>query len=91
MISFLEVCAFPPIRQKKANGWGTGLIQIHKVRDLVVTGPVPVVKQQVDVERYQSAVALWAMREISTGRIAWSSVAWSGQAIRRGSALSPAF
>ena len=37
MISFLEVCAFPPIRQKKANGWGTELMQIHTVRDL---GPV---------------------------------------------------
>jgi hypothetical protein len=34
LISFLEVCAFPPIRQKKANGWGTGLIQLHTVRDL---------------------------------------------------------
>jgi len=38
MISFLEVCALPPIRQKKANGWGTELIQIHTVRDL---GPRP--------------------------------------------------
>ena len=34
MISFLEVCAFPPIRQRKANGWGTELIQIHTVREL---------------------------------------------------------
>jgi hypothetical protein len=34
LISFLEVCAFPPIRQKKANGWGTELVQIHTVRDL---------------------------------------------------------
>jgi hypothetical protein len=24
LISFLGVCAFPPIRKKKANGWGTG-------------------------------------------------------------------
>jgi hypothetical protein len=35
LISFLEACAFPPIRKKKANGWGTGLIQIHTVKDLV--------------------------------------------------------
>jgi hypothetical protein len=35
LISFLEICAFPPIRNKKANGWGTGLIQNHTVRDLV--------------------------------------------------------
>src|SRR5271156_6512306 len=34
-LSLLEVCAFPPIRQKKANGWGTELIEIHTVRDLV--------------------------------------------------------
>jgi len=34
LISFLEVCAFPPIREKKANGWGTELIQIYTVRDL---------------------------------------------------------
>jgi hypothetical protein len=35
LISFLEVCAFPPIRQKKANGWGTGPIHIHSVKDLM--------------------------------------------------------
>ena len=38
MISILEVCAFPPIRQKKANGWGAELIQIHTVRDLQLFG-----------------------------------------------------
>lgn len=29
-----------PIRQKKTNGWGTELIQIHTVRGLVAIGPL---------------------------------------------------
>jgi len=35
LISFLEVCAFPPIRERKANGWGTGRIPIHAAGDRV--------------------------------------------------------
>jgi hypothetical protein len=37
-ISFLEVCAFPPIRQKDANGWGTEVMQGHTISDLVDVG-----------------------------------------------------
>jgi hypothetical protein len=40
-MSFLEVAqpeAFPPIRQKKTNGWGTEPMQIHPVRDLAGCG-----------------------------------------------------
>ena len=36
LISFLGVAqpeAFPPIRQKKANGWGTEQVQIQTVRE----------------------------------------------------------
>ena len=34
LIPFLEVAqpeAFPPIRQEKANGWGTDLVLVHTV------------------------------------------------------------
>jgi hypothetical protein len=34
LIPFLEIGAFPPIRKKKANGWGTELVQIQEVREL---------------------------------------------------------
>lgn len=33
-ISFIEGCAFLPIRREKANGWSTETIEIHRVADV---------------------------------------------------------